>query len=452
MELNRRNFMKGAAVASTFLPSFNILHADEITIGPKDDTINVALIGFGAEGKVLSASLVRIPGVRVRAVCDIWKFEQQRAKAFFKGYGHDVKTYEDYREMLEKEDKNIDAVVVATPDWMHCEHTSACLRAGKHVYCEKEMSNRLELAAEMCRVQQETGKLLQIGHQRRSNPRYRHCFETVVPNMLGRITTAYAQWNRSLAPFFTYKKPPKQSVLDKYGYTNPEQFHNWRWFYKYGGGSMVDLGSHQIDLFIWAWGVPPSSVTAIGGKDAFSPRRQAYDRVMCLYEFQMPDGTKNEAYYQVISSNARGGFYEQFMGTHASLTIAEISARGNTVQRELRAGGLTDQQWQTFIDKGWILPAEGDKIKKEVTKDIAVDTRISAQATGNELGVTMNKPAHMPHLENFFAACRHGAKLNCPAELAYESAVAVLAANVSADSHQTHYFKPEDFKVPPRKA
>ena len=452
IDTNRRNFLKGAAVGAAFLPSFNILHAEEATIGPKDDQINVALIGFGAEARVLSASLVRIPGVRVRCVCDIWKFQQQQAKSFFKNYGMPITTYEDYREMLDKEDKNIDAVVVATPDWMHCEHTCYCLRKGKHVYCEKEMSNRLELAAEMCRVQQETGKLLQIGHQRRSNPRYRHCFENIVPNMLGRVTTAYAQWNRTLAPFFAVKRPPKQEILTKYGYENPEQFLNWRWFYKYGGGSMVDLGSHQIDLFIWAWGVPPSSVTAIGGKDAFTPRRQAYDRVMCLYEFQMPDGTKNEAYYQVISSNARGGFYEQFMGVNASLTIAEISARGNTVQRELRAGGLSDADWQKFIDKGWILPSEGDKIKKEVTKDIAVDTRISAQATGNALGVTMNKPAHMPHLENFFAACRHGAKLNCPAELAYESAVAVLAANVSADSHKTHYFKPEDFKVPPRKA
>ena len=452
IDTNRRNFLKGAAVGAAFLPSFNILHAEEATIGPKDDQINVALIGFGAEARVLSASLVRIPGVRVRCVCDIWKFQQQQAKSFFKNYGMAITTYEDYREMLDKEDKNIDAVVVATPDWMHCEHTCYCLRKGKHVYCEKEMSNQLELAAEMCRVQQETGKLLQIGHQRRSNPRYRHCFENIVPNMLGRVTTAYAQWNRTLAPFFAVKRPPKQEILTKYGYENPEQFLNWRWFYKYGGGSMVDLGSHQIDLFIWAWGVPPSSVTAIGGKDAFTPRRQAYDRVMCLYEFQMPDGTKNEAYYQVISSNARGGFYEQFMGVNASLTIAEISARGNTVQRELRAGGLSDADWQKFIDKGWILPSEGDKIKKEVTKDIAVDTRISAQATGNALGVTMNKPAHMPHLENFFAACRHGAKLNCPAELAYESAVAVLAANVSADSHKTHYFKPEDFKVPPRKA
>ncbi len=451
IDTNRRNFLKGAAVGAAFLPSFNILHAEEATIGPKDDQINVALIGFGAEARVLSASLVRIPGVRVRCVCDIWKFQQQQAKSFFKNYGMAITTYEDYREMLDKEDKNIDAVVVATPDWMHCEHTCYCLRKGKHVYCEKEMSNQLELAAEMCRVQQETGKLLQIGHQRRSNPRYRHVLEKVIPQMLGRVTHAYAQWNRTLAAFEKQKHPPKQDVLTKYGYANAEQYANWRWFHKYGGGSMVDLGSHQIDLFFWAWGVPPTSVTAIGGRDAFTPRRQTYDRVYCIYEFSMPDGTKNEAVYQVISSNARGGFYEQFMGTNAALTIAEISARGNTVQRELREGGYSDADWQAFIDKGFILPTEGDKIKKEVTKDIAVDTRISAQATGNPLAVEMNKPAHMPHLENFFAACRHGEKLNCPAELAYESAVAVLAANVAADTHQTHYFKPEDFKVPPRK-
>ena len=149
MELNRRNFFKGVAAGAAFLPSFNILHAEDATIGPKDDQINVALIGFGAEARVLSASLVRIPGVRVRAVCDIWKFQQQQSKQFFKSYGHDVNTYEDYRDMLAKEDKNIDAVVVATPDWMHCEHTCACLRAGKHVYCEKEMSNKLEQAAEI---------------------------------------------------------------------------------------------------------------------------------------------------------------------------------------------------------------------------------------------------------------------------------------------------------------
>ena len=118
LDTNRRSFLKGAAVGAAFMPSFSILHAEDATIGPKDDQINVALIGFGAEARVLSASLVRIPGVRVRAVCDIWKFQCQQAKQFFKNYGMQIATYEDYREMLDKEDKNIDAVVVATPDWI----------------------------------------------------------------------------------------------------------------------------------------------------------------------------------------------------------------------------------------------------------------------------------------------------------------------------------------------
>ena len=451
MKLDRRDFVKAAGATAAFLPSFNVLSqqkldADKMPIGPKDDQINVAMIGFGAEGRVLGFALARIPGVRVTCVCDIWKYQTNQAVAFFQSYGMQPKPYEDYREMLEKEDKNIDAVVIATPDWMHCEHTCACLRAGKHVYCEKEMSNRLELAAEMVRCQHETGKLLQIGHQRRSNPRYRHCFEKVVPQMLGRVTHAYAQWNRTLAAFTTVKHPPKQKILDKYGYKNAEQYLNWRWFHRYGGGSMVDLGSHQIDLFFWAWGIHPKSVTAIGGKDVFTPERETYDNVMCLYEFEMPDGKVNRAYYQVVSSNGRGGFYEQFMGENATLTIAEISACGNTVQRELRPGGFSNSQWQKFIDDGLILPVR-EPVKKAVTSDVNVDVRVSAQATGNPLAIELNKPAHMPHLENFFAACRHGEKLNCPADLAYESAVAVLAANRAVEERRTIYFKPEEFKV-----
>ena len=84
---------------------------------------------------------------------------------------------------------------------------------------------------------------------------------------------------------------------------------------------------------------------------------------------------------------------------------------------------------------------------EEKKGDISGDSRISRQARGNPIAVELNKPAHMPHLENFFAAVRHGEKLNCPADLAYESAVAVLAANKSVEERRTVYFKPEDFKV-----
>jgi len=451
---NRRDFIKAAGATAAFLPTFSVLSQEykAETIGPAQDQVNVGVIGYGAEGQILVDAAIKIPGVRIKAVCDIWPYHRQKARGLGR-LGHDVTSktvYEDYREMLEKEDKNIDAVIIATPDWMHAEHTNYCLKAGKHVYCEKEMSNSLEKAASMVKAQRETGKILQIGHQRRSNPRYMHAINRVIrgSNMLGRVTHAYGQWNRSVAPFI--KDHPRLDIpietLQKYGYENMEQFRNWRWFAKYGGGPMVDLGSHQIDLFFWVWDCVPISVTAIGGNDYYN--RQMNDNVMAMYEFKTKEGKINRAYYQVLTTSSRGGFYEQFMGEDGSLTIAEIAARGNTVQREVRAGGPEESQWVEFAKQGLVVQPK-KAVSREVTSNVAVDARVTTAADGWPLPVDLLKPAHMPHLENFFDAVRSNNPklLNCPADLAYESAVAVLAANTSVAERKTIYFKPEEFHV-----
>jgi predicted dehydrogenase len=447
-KFNRRNFIKTSAAAASLLPAFNVLGKAADTIGPKDDDVNVAVIGYGAEGAILTDAAMKIPGVRFKAVCDIWDYRRKMAKGRLGSLGHDVNVYEDYRELLEKEDKNIDCVIIATPDWMHAEHTCACLEAGKNVYCEKEMSNQLEKARQMVLCQRKTGKILQIGHQRRSNPRYVHAIENVIKknNVLGRVTHAYGQWNRSVADFTTVRDRLNISTetLQQYGYENMEQFLNWRWFAKYGGGPMVDLGSHQIDLFFWAWDCVPVSVTAIGGNDYF--KREMNDNVMAIYEFKTKEGLINRAYYQVLTTSSRGGFYEQFMGENGSLTISEIAARGNAVQQEVRTGGTSKEEWNKFIDMGLMLPVKS-AVKAAVTSNVALDVRVTAEATGNPLPVDLLKPAHMPHLENFFSAVRHGTQLSCPVELAYESAVAVLAANRSVAEGKTIHFKPEEFHV-----
>ncbi|MFO7936037.1 MAG: Gfo/Idh/MocA family oxidoreductase [Kiritimatiellia bacterium] len=447
-KFNRRNFIKTSAAAASLLPTFNVLGRTAETIGPKEDDVNVAVVGYGAEGEILTDAAIKIPGVRFKAVCDIWDYRWKMAKGRLRSLGHDVNVYEDYREMLAKEDKNIECVIVATPDWMHAEIACACMEAGKDVYCEKEMSNRLEKAKQMVLTQRKTGKLLQIGHQRRSNPRYVHAIENVIRKhrVLGRVTHAYGQWNRSVAPFLSVRDRLKISTetLQKYGYENMEQFLNWRWFAKYGGGPMVDLGSHQIDLFFWAWDCVPVSVTAVGGKDYYN--REMYDNVMVIYEFKTKEGNINRAYYQVLTTSSRGGFYEQFMGEDASLTISEIAERGNAVQKEIREGGPTTEEWNAFIDKGLIREVRSP-VKAAVTSNVALDVRVTAEATGNPLPVDFLKPAHMPHLENFFDAVRKNIPLSCPADLAYESAVAVLAANQSVAERKTIYFKPEDFHV-----
>ena len=113
--------------------------------------VNVALLGAGAQGQVLTDSMLRIPGLRFRAVCDIWtEYNQKRVVNTLRKFKHEVNAYEDYREMLDKE-KELDAVIIATPDFWHAQHAMDCLKAGKHVYCEKEMSNTLEGARSMVR-------------------------------------------------------------------------------------------------------------------------------------------------------------------------------------------------------------------------------------------------------------------------------------------------------------
>ena len=113
--------------------------------------INIALLGAGAQGQVLTDAMLRIPGLRFRAVCDIWtEYNQKRVVNSLKRFKHNPNAYEDYREMLDKE-KELDAVIIATPDFWHAQHAIDCLKAGKHVYCEKEMSNTLEGARSMVR-------------------------------------------------------------------------------------------------------------------------------------------------------------------------------------------------------------------------------------------------------------------------------------------------------------
>ena len=253
---NRRTFLKMGVAGSAFLPVFADLSAKaeqkDATVKRKKE-INIGIVGFGSMGYILSGSLVRCEGVRVICVCDIWKFRLFQAKHFFKAYKQEIKQYFDFKEMLDAEAKNLNAVIVASPDWMHYDQVCECLRRGLHVHCASPMADTLEKAAAMCRVAKASGRLLQIGDQRRILPVYRLAFEHVVPEMLGRLVFAHAENRMSMHPMNMFKRPPKDDVLAKYGYGNAEQYINWKWFRKYGPGSALETLASQTDLFCRAW-------------------------------------------------------------------------------------------------------------------------------------------------------------------------------------------------------
>jgi len=400
-------------------------------------------LGAGAQGQVLIDSCLKIPGLRFKAVCDIWKaYNQKKVSRLLKKYRHENNTYVDYQEMLDKE-KDLDAVIIATPDFWHAEHAIACLKAGLNVYCEKEMSNTLEGARKMVKAAKESGKLMQIGHQRRSNPRYKHCYEKIIKeaNLLNRITTINGQWNRAAREDLGWPKKAviDQATLEKYGFESMLQFRNWRWYKGLGGGPIVDLGSHQIDIFSWFLGANPVSVMASGGTDYYDKAtHEWYDTVLAIYEYETKQQTVR-AFYQTITTNSSQGYFETFMGDQGTLQISESASRGS-VYREPSA-----PEWDKWVKAG-VLKAPVEEEKPDT--GAVLDVRETLAPPAFEIPATMgDKKYHQPHLENFFNAVRGKEKLNCPAEIGYETAVAVLKVNEAVEAGKKLKFKSDEFHV-----
>ncbi len=439
--LNRREFIKKSATLSAGL----VLGPMIMTHARANDSndLNVALIGAGAEGSVLLNACLKIPGIRFKAVVDIWeKYNLRRAVRLLKKYRHDVRGYVDYREMLAKE-KDLDAAIVATPDFWHAPHAIACMEAGLHVYCEKEMSNTLEGARKIVEAQRRTGKLVQIGHQRRSNPRYRHSFFKLIKEaqLLGRITTVNGQWNRSVQPDLGWpeKYAIPEHILRQYGYKNMHQFRNWRWYKGLGGGPIVDLGSHQLDIYNWFLEARPHSVMASGGTDYYDPKtHEWYDTVLATFVYHTHYGTVR-AFYQTITTNSNLGYFEAFMGDQGTLQISESGNRAGVYREQMAP------PWDRFVELGYLKPP-----REETPKPAAgavLDVRETLAPPKYELPIVMRDPYHKPHLENFFNAIRGKEALNCPVEVGYETAVTVLKVNQAVASGRKIYYKPQEFKI-----
>jgi predicted dehydrogenase len=448
--ITRRDFLGTTAVAGAGLLLSSCSQEAPVAETKKSslNAINVALVGYGAEGGVLSESLMNIMNtgdIKVVALCDIWEYARKKGKNTYKANGFEVNDYENYEDLLAKE-KDLQAVIVATPDFWHAPITNACLKAGLHVYCEKMMSNTIDGARSMVQTMRSTGKLLQIGHQRRSNPRYLFTKSRLLGDakFCGRLTAAQAQWNRAVAQDLGWPKhsdlPADQ--LAKYGFKDMHQFRNWRWFKGLGGGPLSDLGAHQIDIFNWWLGSPAISVVASGGLDYYT-NHEWYDNAMVIYEYQTPHDQPIpsgivRAFYQVqTTTSAGGGYFEQFMGDDGTIKMSEDPSLC-AIYREARATGTS---WDDLIQKGYVA-------LKDVPTDAAkVDVRETAQLAQYEIPVFFNKPPHQPHLENFFKAVRGTAKLNCPGDEAFRSEYVIHKANEAIAAQKRIVITPEEVEA-----
>jgi len=455
--LTRRDFLSTSAkLGAVLVAAPYVSRASEAYVGGAD-TLNVALIGCGEQGRILTNAALQIPDIRFKAVCDIWGYNLTRTERLLKKYNHEAQPFESYKELLANV-KDLDAVIVASPDFVHAEHTNAALKAGHHVYCEKLMSNTIEGARSMVQTAQQTKKLLQVGHQRRSNPRYMHARDRLVRDtkLLGRITNISGQWHRAVSEDLGFPANQKlsEAKLNEYGYANMHEFRNWRWFKRYAGGPVSDLGAHQIDIYNWMLGSQPRNIIASGGVDYYKTH-EWYDNAIIVYEYPTPEGLIRASYQVLTTTSAGGGYHEYFMGDEGAMKISE-NPKFTKIYREARA-----PEWDDYVTRKLISRPEygegaidglkpWEKPRPKLggpAKSATVDVRETAQLSAWDIPVTLDKAIHQPHLENFFDAIRKKTPLSCPGESAFATAVTVLKVNDAIAAQKLLTFKPEDFIV-----
>ena len=457
MSLTRRKlFQTGLGVGAGLVAAApSMLSAVSKSRG--DSALRVAFIGCGKQQEVLFHAMRNIPGIRCVAVCDIMENRRDRAARRIRAQQGDLPPgYLDAGEMLAAE-TDLDAVIVCTPDFWHAPHTIMALEAGCHVYCEKMMADTIEGARSIVRAVEKSGLLCQIGHQRRSNPRYLHVFNELIHggNILGHIVNINGQWNRSLSASQDIAANPmilpEADILRRYGFAAGAEeasldeealrhrFLNWRFYKALSGGPISDLGAHQIDIYNWFMGRPPVSVMASGGRNHFHDREH-FDNVMCVFQYDTPEGG-TRAFYQVLTTtSAGGGYHEAFMGTEGTVQISERAAYTN-IWRE----GGSDRLWHDHVREGRLNEVAPMPVPEAGANTVAAYASAAPEAF--DLPVELSKPPHQPHLENFFAAIRGEAKLTCDARTAFASEAPVFWINPAAEAGETMHFTPAQLEV-----
>ncbi len=395
-----------------------------------------------------------IPGIRVQAICDIWEHAQKRGK-------HRVRTrqgndppnvYIDLDEMLVNE-KDLDAAIITTPDFWHAPHAIQCMEAGLHVYCESMMAHTIDAARSIVRTSEHTGKLCQIGYQHRSSAVYQYIQSRLLSEhrICGDIHNINSQWNitsQALADWRSHRRMNiPEEILRRYGYEDMRGFLNWRHDLARSHGVLAWTTARQMDLIHWLIDAIPSAVNVNASRHIYK-NREHFDNLMCVFQYEKPHGTVH-AFHQALSSlNDPETPLQKFMGTDATLRIAEFEPI-----IEIRNRSIIDEsspKLAEFAQRGLIRPTGHEPCyfkQYPLGTAFGILSGPSYAPIPYELPGTSPKPALELHLQNFFEAIHGRTTLNCDARTAFKSEAAIYDLHAAGESGEPHRFTPEQFKI-----
>jgi predicted dehydrogenase len=451
LDWNRRNFLKvaGATTAQALLtPNLHLLAATPDQNSQTDkpvsanDHIQFALIGAGGQGQGDTHWAVQVPGVKLVAVADCYDGRLAHCKEV---WGSDLFTTRDYREILVR--KDIDAVLIATPDHWHKQAAIDAMHAGKDVYCEKPMIHLYADGPEMIEASRSTNRILQVGSQRVSSMIYAKAKELLASGAIGQLNMVTARWDRNSAMgAWNYTVPldasPETCDWPRFLGTAPqipfnaEQFFQWRKWKAYGSGVAGDLFVHLFSGTHFITGSKgPNRAMATGGLRFWKDGRNVPDVMLGLFDY-------SEGFNLSLRVNFVDGGEESegliFTGSEGTMEIAGNSVSVNRVPRQ-KAPGYTIGTFTNAMQQQ-ILEAYREKYP-------------STHPTG-EPPAGFEKyvaPAgysdSYDHFHNFFNSVRTRQPVVEDAVFGFRAAGAALLSNLSIERGAVVHWDPDAMKL-----
>ena len=440
---DRRRFLTAAAMsaAATQLPIMSFAQGSGRTIGP-NDTIQFALIGAGIQGQSDTKNAVQVPGVKLVAVADCYDGRLAHSKEL---WGNDIFTTRDYREILAR--KDIDAVIVATPDHWHKQASVDAMRAGKDVYCEKPMIHLYSDGPEMIDTAKKTGRVLQVGSQRVSSVVYAKAKELLASGAIGQLNMVTARWDRNSSNgAWNYTVPldasPETCDWPRFLGTAPkipfnaERFFQWRKWHEYGSGVAGDLFVHLFSGTHFITGSKgPTRAMATGGLRFWKDGRDAPDVMLALFDYA-------EGFNLSLRVNFVDGGDESegllFTGSEGTIDIAGNSLTLSRVPRESEPG-LTIGTYTEAMQK---------QITSEYRKKYPLQHPLTAPLAGSEKFVAPRGYSDgYNHFVNFFDSVRTRKTPVEDATFGFRAAGAALLSNLSMQRGAVVKWDPDAMKL-----
>ncbi len=458
---SRRSFLKKTLLGTAAVTSAPMVlsggYKERLLLGSRsydtrpfsaNDQINLALIGTGIQGIYDTNTALRVPGVKLTATCDLYTGRHDRAKEL---WGNDISVTRDYREILER--KDVDAVIIATPDHWHKRISIEALQAGKAVYCEKPMVQKFDEGHEVIEAQKASGKVMQVGSQGMSslgNEKAKELYEEgaigelVMLDMYNDRYSSEGAWNYPIPP----DASPDTVDFDTFLGSAPKvpyelkRFFRWRNYRDYGTGVAGDLFVHAFSTLHYILSSHgPERALSTGGLRYWEDGRDVPDVTMTLYDY--PESATHAAFnaafrVNFIAGNGGGGNI-RMVGTEGEMQVG--SSRVTLIRAKL-----------DMKPSGYALIAHTEENQKKI---VAEYDSLYADERDKDLNIgetTWEAPrgykgGHYDHFDNFFKGVRGEKKIVEDPTFGLRAAGAALLANESYYRGEPVRWDPEGMRL-----